>query len=358
MALTATADNPTAVNPFNGVSDETQAAAAFERLYQADSAHAAQQEAPAAATQTETQERPAVEATQEAGEHAAQGAQQEAESIEYANLDDYLQKSNLERDSFLSLPVTVKVDGAESQVPLKDLLRAYQTDAHVTQKSQRLADQQKAWETEQAAAKQALTQQLQTAQTLGNLAHQQLLAEYQGIDWNRLRAEDPVQWAVRNQEFQQRANAIQQHLMQVQAAQQQQAAQAQQTQAATIEAERAKLLEAFPEWRDPAKFQAARTELVSYARQTGFSEAELAGIADHRYLKVLHDASRFAALQAKSPSVLKQVRAAPVMASPGARVARDPVVTRIQQARERLRANPRDEAAQARAFSALVDAGA
>jgi hypothetical protein len=309
--------------------------------------------APAAAAAPDAPE--AASAQEDAPEPPA-----EPEAEEYRNLDEYLTKAQLDREAFMGLPVKVKVDGRESEIPLKDVLRSYQLDAHVTQKSQAFAEQQRTWEAEQAQAKQAISQQFQLAQQLGNLAHQQLLAEFQGVDWNKLRMENPTEWAVRNQEFQMRAGAIQQHLAQIDQRQQQEAAEAQQRQQAALEVERAKTLETFPEWKDPAKFQAARTELTSYAKSIGFNDAELAGIADHRYMKVLHDASRYAALQAKSPAVLKLVRAAPPMAQPGARITRDPKTARLQQVREAARGGKlaRNEDAQAAAFSALVDAGA
>lgn len=285
---------------------------------------------------------------------------QTAEAEEFKSLDEYLTKAGLDRNSFLELPVTVKVDGAESQVPLATLLRTYQTDAHVTQKSQALAQQQQQWQTEQAAARQALTQQLSTAKTLADLAHQQLLAEFQGVDWNTLRLQNPGEWAALNQQFQQRAGAIQQQLAQVNQIAQGQAAEAQRNQVQALAVEQSKMFEAFPEWRDPQKFQAARQELTSYAKQTGFSDAELSSILDHRYMKVLHDASRYAALQAKSPAVLKMVRAAPPMAGPGSRQTRNPQAERLQQIRAAGKAGKfvRNEDAQAAAFSALVDAGA
>lgn len=277
-------------------------------------------------------------------------AAQADEPVTYANLDDYLQKAGMERESFLSLPVRLKVDGSESDVPLNDLIRTAQTDRHVTQKSQALADAQRAWETEQTQVKQALAQQWQNAQALGTLAHQQLMGQYQNVDWNRLRQEDPQQYLLANQDFQARNNQIQTYMMQLQQHQAQQLQQQQSEQAKFLETERSKMLEQFPEWRDTSKFQAAKTELSAYARSQGFQEAELAGIFDHRYMKVLHDASRYAALQAKESAALKQVRAAPPMAAPGSRTQSDPKVVAYQDARKRMNANPRDEDAQAAAF--------
>lgn len=288
----------------------------------------------------------------------AQAAPQQAEQDppDYANVEDYLQKAQIAPESFYELPVTVKIDGKTSQVPLKDVLKSYQLEQHVQQKSIAVSEAQKAWEAEQVQAKQALAQHLQTAQNLATLARQQLLAEYQGIDWNKLRVEDPIAWSVRNQEFNLKANAIEQQLSQIQQAQQAQIQQAQQQQAAQLPKERDRMLEARPEWRDEKQFQAARSEISAYAQKLGFNAAELGSIFDHRYMLVLHDAARYAALQAQAPQAVKRVRAAPQQANPGARTQRDPKQVAATQAKERFtKSRGRDQDAAAAYFEHLAN---
>ncbi len=272
---------------------------------------------------------------------------------DYANVEDYLQKASIDRESFFKLPVRVKVDGQESDVPLSDLVKSYGLERHFQAKSIAFAEAQKAWEAQQAQHKAAIEQQLTQAQTLGNLSRQQLLQEYQAIDWNRLRMENPTEWAVRNTEFNQRANAIDAHLAQVQQqAQQLQQQQLQQAQA-ELPKQREKLFEARPEWRDDTKFQAARGELTAYAGKMGLSPAEIQSITDHRYVLILHDAARYAQLQAQAPQKIKQVRAAPQIASPGARQVRDPSAVSRQQAKELSLKNPRDDDLRAAYFEML-----
>lgn len=288
-----------------------------------------------------------------AAEPAEAAPAQEAEP-EYANLEDYLAKANLDKDSFYDLPARVRVDGKESDVPLKDILKAYQLEQHFQQKSISLAEKQKQWEAEQAQAKSQWQARLKDAETLGNMAHAQLLDEFKGIDWNSLRINNPTEWAVRNTEFQQRANAIQNHLAQVKAQQDQLAQEQEQTRVKQLQTEREKMYDARPDWRDAKVFDAARSEMQSYARSRGFTDAELSAIFDHRYMQVLHDAARYAALQAKAPEVAKRVRTAPKAATPGARITRDPRAVAAQQAKERFQKNPRDADAQAAYFDTLA----
>ncbi|HTO43137.1 MAG TPA: hypothetical protein VML56_03600 [Burkholderiales bacterium] len=285
---------------------------------------------------------------------AQQRATQETEGPDYANLDDYLQKSGVERDSFYDLPVTVKIGGESKLVPLRDALRSYQQEGDYTRKSQELANRQREWDTQQAQARQAMETQLGQAKALGDLAHQQLLGEYQRIDWNALRATDPAQWAVLNTEFNQRAAAIQQHLAAVAQRQQELSLEQQQQVLKQLPVERDKMLEARPEWRDETKFTAARAEMTSYAHKMGFSDAEIGNIFDHRIMLALHDASRFAALQAQAPQAVKRVRAAPQVANPGARISRDPEAVARTQLRDQFRKNPRDQDTAARYFGTLA----
>lgn len=286
------------------------------------------------------------------------------ETEPYASLDEFLTKSSLDRDSFLELPVTVKVDGAESAVPLSKLLKSYQTDASVTHRSEALAEQRKAFEGEAAQARTQLQQQLQASQALWSLAQQNLNSEFQNVNWNQLRQDNPAEWSALRQQFVERQASINQYLAQTQAG-------LQQTQNANLEVERTKMLEALPEWRDPEKFRAGREAIASYATSRGFTPAEMNAVLDHRYMLVLSDAARTKVLQAevdtlkaqlagKTQAALKLVRSAPPMAAPGARISRDPKAARLEQVRQAANSGrlARDEVAQLAAFSALADAGA
>jgi hypothetical protein len=279
------------------------------------------------------------------------GASAEAtqeQTPEYADLDEYLTKAGLERDAFLTLPAAVQIDGQVGKVSLKEALDSYQREAHFTRKSQQLADERRSWESEREQAKQALTQRLNEAQSLGNLAHQQLLAEFQSIDWNKLRMENPGEWAVRNQEFNLRAAQIQNHLAQVAQQQQQLQQQTEKEREARLPKEFEAMYGREPALRDPAKFEAAKADIRTYANQMGLKPEEISQASfDHRLLLTLHYASQYLKLQAAAPQALKRVQAAPKAVQPGARVARDPKANAAQAAKDRWMRNPRDPDAQA-----------
>lgn len=288
---------------------------------------------------------------------AQQDGQQQTQQAEgektpaYASLDELLTSMKVDPESVKSLPVTVKIDGVEKAVPLAEVIKSYQLEGHVNNKSIEVSNQKQALEQERTQWRQATQQALSQHQAMGNLALQMLNHDFAKVDWNTLRASNPAEFAALQAEFQQRQGQIQQFLGQVQ--QQQSAAQAEQQQLMqqNLATERERLHAAIPEWRDPAAFEKDRQQISQYARNLGFQDAELNQIFDHRYMRILHDAARYQALQAKAPEVLRQVRQAPPAAAPGSRTNANPNDARRSAAIERFNKNPTDEDAQAAVFS-------
>ena len=284
-------------------------------------------------------------------------AEPEAEApLEYEDLDAFLADNKLDAEAFQGIPVKVKIDGKEQRVPLADVIKSFQLEGHVNNKSIELSNAQKQFEQEREAAVSLYRQQLTNAKTLGELAQATLMGEFQQINWNELQRTDPVQWTVQQQMFNNKAAAINQHLQQVAAAQQAQEQARLQAQAALLPQERQKLLEKVPEWKDAAKYEAALPELEKVGRLYGFNQTEILSLAsfDHRVMHALHDLMTYRANLKNVDPTLKRVRAAPKMASPGTRTSRDPKAVAKQQAMERFTKNPHDVDAQSAFFETLL----
>ena len=326
---------------------------AFEPEKRTDVAASGDQDA-AAAAQTGAQDDASTQQAQDAQQtDATQQTTEEAPA--YSSLDELLTSLKVDPASARSLAVTVKIDGQEKAVPLEDVIKSFQLEGHVNNKSIELSNQKVQFEQEQQAVRQVFQQQMQQNQQLGNLAMQMLNHDYQKIDWNSLRANNPAEFAAMQQEFQQRQHGIQQYLGQIQQQTVLEAQQQQQNLQQQLAAENERLMGARPEWRDQKAFSKDREQMSQYARSVGFKDAELGQIFDHRYMLILHDAARYQALQAAAPQALKQVRQAPVMAAPGSRTNANPNDARRQAAIERMNSNPRDEDAQAAVFSLFSD---
>lgn len=372
--------NPTGVSSFTGRSDDSKGAAHFEGLWQSgafdsqepreaqqlqegrarDSAREASlrgepreptRQAPELrAVPTPVQPEPVEPA------HVAEPVAEPAavdEGPEFSDLDDYLTKSSIERDSFLTLPVTVKVDGKSETVPLKELMDGYSREGNYTRRSQELANKQREWEGVQVQAEKVWQQNLNAAHSLFTLAQQQLFADFQGLD--QLKQTSPIDWAVKSQEFQQRLAGIQGHLANLNNVKAQQDQQRQAQLHTTLAQEQERMLDVMPAWRDTTRFKADTAEMQNYGRQLGFTDAELSQVFDHRYMQALYDASQYRKLQAQAPSAVKKVRAAPQASNPGARTPRDPTRVAATQANAAWKKSGyRDQAAGAAVFEGLV----
>jgi hypothetical protein len=290
---------------------------------------------------------------EEQGAEKPEAAQEAEETPAYASLNEMLAAHKIDPESVMGLHVTAKIDGKEMQVPLADVLKSYQLEGHVNNKSIEVSNQKAALEAERTQWQQATQQALHQHQAMGNLALQMLNHDYQKVDWNNLRVNNPAEFAALQTEFGQRQQQIQGFLQQVDQAKQQETIQQQQARQQALVQENDRLMSARSEWRDPQAFSKARDQIAQYARSVGFQDAELSQIFDHRIMLVLDDAARYRALQAATPQALKQVRQAPQMAKPGSRVDSNPNVAKRQQVMDRLARNPRDQDAQADAFEFL-----
>lgn len=268
----------------------------------------------------------------------------------YQSLDDLLAAHKIDPQSVRSLNLATKIDGVDGTATLADLLESYQLKGHVNNKSIQLANERSAWENERAQHMQALQAQFKQNQDLGNVAMQMLTHEYQRVDWNALRAQNPAEFAALQAEFQQRQGQIQNYISVLNQQAQQQQYEQQQNMQKMLAQEHERLMNAVPEWRTPETFKQDKEVMTKYAQSLGFKDAELAQIYDHRYMRILHDAARYQALQASSPEALKKVRQAPPMAAPGSRQDVNPSEVGRKQVLDRLNRNPRDEDAQAAAF--------
>lgn len=289
--------------------------------------------------------------TQQQNEGAQEGQQEEAPA--YESLDALLTSLKIDPTSVMKLNVTTKIDGVETQVPLESVLKSYQLEGHVNNKSIELSNQRAAHDRAVAEWQQANQLALQQHQQMAQVAMQMLNHDFNKVDWNSLRANNPAEYAAQQAEFGQRQQQIQGF---VQYVQQQQQHQAQQQQLAMQQAEaqeRVRMLDAHPAWRDAATFSKDQKVMSEYARSVGFNDAELNQIRDHRYMTILHDAAQFRALQASTPAALKQVRQAPKTVAPGSRTEANPAEARTKAAIDRFNRNPNDIDAQAAMFDLL-----
>ena len=235
----------------------------------------------------------------------AEASESDAESDEQTEGDEDAEEAPQSGQTF-----RVKVDGEEVEVPLDELLKGYSRTADYTRKTQAIAEARKQAEAEAAAARE---ERQRYAQTLEVLDAQLRTLQPPEIDWDRLYKENPVEW-VRQREIQ-RTRQEQMNWVQAQRAalEQKQAEEEQIEQSKTLEAERSRLLEVLPEWRDAEKARTEKAKIVEYATgKLGFSVEEISDIYDARAVVALRKAMLFDELMSKRdqmrPKIMQKAR--------------------------------------------------
>lgn len=119
-----------------------------------------------------------------------------------------------------SLAFRAKVDGETQTVDLRSLRDSYQLTRTSQQRLNTLAEERKAFVAQRDDKFQQLQQQSeQMAQAITTI-EREYAAEWENVDWQKLRAEDPGEFAVRRADFEDRARRLNgykaQHQQQVQ----------------------------------------------------------------------------------------------------------------------------------------------
>ena len=243
---------------------------------------------------------------------------EEAEETESAEADD----ENVTWASALGVPenrivtddegnlagVNVKIDGKLATVGMNDLIQSYQTSKSNTQKSQTLSEERKEFEGIRDTAAQTYQRRLQEVGKLTEYLMGKVKGDYEKIDWDRLRVENPGEWAAQVQDFQQRQTELQQVLS---AANEDTNVHSQELDGKSTEKKNSllreqaeKLQDANPTWADPKVASREFTEIGGFVtNQYGFSDQEFAGVMDARLIQMAQDAMKFR--QGKQVAALK-----------------------------------------------------
>lgn len=239
---------------------------------------------------------------------------------------------------------SVKVDGKEIEVTLEELQQGYSRTQDYTRKTQQIAETRKQVEAEAAAIR---AEREQYAQLLGALQQQLESAGEQPIDWDRLYAEDPIEW-VRQRELvrdkQERQAAIQSEQQRLSQLTAQQRAEEMK---ATLAQEQAALIQAVPEWKDEKKAKAEKALLIEFGQKVGYSEEELKNVFDHRAVITLRKAALYDQMVSKRKDIKPVVNNGPRPVKPSA-AGRVSSTTEATRAKQRLAKTGRvDDAASA-----------
>jgi len=194
--------------------------------------------------------------------------------------------------------VNVKVDGKTSTVSMGDLIKDYQGNKSVTEKSQSLATERKAFDEAKEVVQKDYSSKLENVELITNYLSNKLVSEFEGINWDQLRVENPAEYAAARQDYASRAN----ELKQAQDAVAQEKEQSSKEQTAKFEERHNKyMLEQFdiliqnnPLWADEETRSTGMTELQTFTtNQYGYTEQDFKSVSDARLIEMAKDAMAY-----------------------------------------------------------------
>lgn len=213
---------------------------------------------------------------------------------------------------------TVKIDGKDERVTLKEALAGYQRQADYTRKTQEIADARRAADNEAEQARTVRTEyakvltviQARLGDTANDRTHDQ---------WNALRAQDPAayatEWADHQRVLEQRG-AVKQEQDRIAG---EQKADDLNKLRVYVAGEQEKLHAALPILKDPEKGKALIASMREAALGYGFNEKEVGQVFDSRIMLLLNDARQWRSHQAALAKAKTKLKDAPQLPEPGSR---------------------------------------
>jgi hypothetical protein len=253
----------------------------------------------------ETEETEAEEAEEGEAEEAEEGEVEEAEEAEEGEGDVTWAKTLGVDEKHIVLDeegefagVNVKVDGKTETVDLPTLIAGFQSNKSNTNKSKALAEERKVLAASQASLLDEYGAKIRDAVALNNYLETSLLKEYQNVNWEGLRYQNPAEYAALIQDYNIRTdevNRIKAAITTVADGEMSKKQKEINEQTSLYVQEQMQLaIEKNPEWAKPAVFKKALDSMVSFVEESyGFTPQEFAEVKDARILELIKDAQRY-----------------------------------------------------------------
>lgn len=209
-----------------------------------------------------------------------------------------LSDESLAYDDAGNVVFNATINGEPKQVTIQDLVKSYQLEGHINQKSMKLESERRDFESTRDKAYDELTQRLNSANSLIELAQNQLLQDFQSIDWDTLRATDPAEWTAMRQHYMERNQLIQQAKNSIATGSKGLTEEQQREQALKkqefMNGEITKMISDNPAWKDQAVMAKEVGELGKFLNEAyGFSPEEVANAMDSRLMRMIKDAHAY-----------------------------------------------------------------
>ena len=194
----------------------------------------------------------------------------------------------------------VKVAGQEFDVTLDELRNGYQRDADYRRKTEELSNDRKNFQSESEKQRLDYSQKLNELNQSLSIAQQDLNAEINSADLDKLYDEDPTEAARVERKLKKKQDALNQSLQKAQAEQKQQFE-------TFLQDQQRKLVSKMPEFSDPAKASSLKANMKNTLNNYGFNDQEVAQVYDHRIVMLVNDAMKYRSMQNSKPNLAKKI---------------------------------------------------
>lgn len=254
----------------------------------------------------------AVEVEKSANDEAVE-VTKEIEASEVAEADAVESESGEQEESGADDDEPLYFQMGDKEISVADVQEGLDSGlrrADYTKKTQALADDRKTFEADQVKVgelSKSLTEHIEA------LEHS-FKKEEAEVDWEHLREYDTGEYLKQKEIQQNKVDSLDAAKAEVKKLDDEK-------NIAFITAEQQKLVDAFPEWKDPATGTEAREKdsklIEAYVTDNGFSNDEFKNLTSSNVMIAIHKAAQFDALKKDSDAAEKIVRKAPKAIKPG-----------------------------------------
>ena len=204
------------------------------------------------------------------------------------------------QDSTEEPTYSVKVAGQEFNVTLDELRNGYSRDADYRRKTEDLAYDKKQFQTESEKQRQDYSTKLSELNQMMSVAQQQLNAEINSADLEKLYEEDPTEAARIEHRLKKKQEKLNQAMQKTQSEQKKQFD-------GFLQDQQRKLVQKMPEFSNPEKASQLKSSMKSTLNSYGFNDQEIAQVYDHRIVMLVNDAMKFRNMQKAKPNMAKKI---------------------------------------------------
>lgn len=294
------------------------------------------------AAEVENEDEEALEAESEVEEEPDQ---------KFERLEEFAEALDISYEELLDgIKTKIKIDGEEIPVTLKELHSGYQKEADYRRKTAEVAETQRRFGELVDNLNTQFTNRVEEIESLATELEKSFMEDYENIDWAKIRAEDPGNYAALQQDMEVRKQQLQTaKLKAYREKQEQMRVWNERLVNVVVPAERQKLAEYNPDWMDQSKWNGDYQNILkNLVENYQFSPQEASAVYDSRSLRVAWDALRYRnSLKTKEQSVErikeeakaeKRNRLSKKTLRPGAKKANTSVKSkRIETATKRLK---------------------